>query len=126
MHFHFKPSDKKTTMAARALSVGIEYVGHSDLRFLMNLSVDKYEYPEVFEMESAMAFWPPSNWTKDGTIRIIVLHRDLQVFVNGYQVYFGPARYPEKNRKLAFCLAASGVNATVSQLSWKEIAVGQN
>jgi len=122
LHFQFKPSDRKKTDFERSLRIGVndEAFKEGNL-FDIDLSAEKWECPEVLQLETSMYPWPMPQWEKEGAVRIIVLHQDVEAFLDGRRIYFGPMRMPEEKRKVHFFLQATGVDATVSQVAWKEI-----
>lgn len=65
--------------------------------------------------------FPPGKWQKDGTIRMIALGPDLEVFIDGKRAYFGPIRAPAATRQLGFLVSTSGVRAEITDVTWKKI-----
>lgn len=64
---------------------------------------------------------PHPNWQKEGTVRIIALGPDVEVFIDGKRAYLGPLHDPASKRELAFMFRCSGVHAQITEVSWKKI-----
>jgi len=125
LHFHFKANGAKHAGMDRDLTIGLVEPREKDVDLCrVDLSVANEVLPAVYGMEADMPVVPAPDWAKDGTLRIIVLHQDMEILVDGQRYYYGPCRLAEDGRRIAFFLKVFDVNATVSQLSWKEIDAG--
>ena len=120
-HFHFKPTAGKSDDWEPSLNFGIV---DPAIPKLAQIKISLFPQGLVdFDGPGpgvGISETPAPAWDQDGTIRILVIGPDVQVFIDGKMGFFGPIRAPADTRKLGFMVQGVGVHASVSNVSWKE------
>jgi hypothetical protein len=121
-HFKFHESDKKDTDWQPSLKFAIvDPADNGTEQCEVDLFTTGLVDLEASGPSVGLTEWPPSHWQTDGTIRIIVLGPDVEVFIDGKRAYYCALRDPAATRQLCFEVQAVGVHAEVSRVSWKKI-----
>ena len=122
-HFQFHLQGKKNSQWDRGLEIVlVDPADHGEMQCSVSFSSNGLVDVEASGPEVGITEFPPPKWRKEGgTIRIIALGPDVEVFVDDKRAYYGPIRASSSTRQLAFMVQAVGVHAEVSQVSWKKI-----
>ncbi len=119
-HFHFKPvghsDDWDPSLNFGIVDLGTRNVAQIKISLFPQGLIDfDGPGPGVGISET-----PTPAWDQDGTIRVLVIGPDVQVFIDNKMAFYGPIRAPADTRKLGFMIQGVGVRTSVTNVIWKE------
>jgi hypothetical protein len=121
VQFHFTAADRKKTDYARDLTIALtDQEGRISIPQIDCL-LDNHSLELDSETAVSVKTPTPFDWTRDHSVRIIMLGPDSVALFDGQRVYFGPSVFQPAERQIAFLLKPVGVDVKFHDVTWKFI-----